>query len=64
MKEGNQQMSEEFISRQISVYKNNKVLLEFQDKLKAASIPSYAHTMRMERPDRVDKKYIRLSVSR
>jgi len=36
-------MSEEFISRQISVYKNNKVLLEFQDKLKAASIPSYAH---------------------
>ena len=36
-------MNEEFISRQISVYKNNKVLLEFQDKLKAASIPSYAH---------------------
>lgn len=36
-------MNEEYISRQIAVYKNNKVLLEFQDKLKAASIPSYAH---------------------
>jgi len=36
-------MNDEYISRQISVYKNNKVLLEFQDKLKAASIPSYAH---------------------
>lgn len=36
-------MNEEYISRQISVYKNNKVLIEFQDKLKAASIPTYAH---------------------
>ena len=36
-------MNEEYISRQIAVYKNNKVLIEFQDKLKAASIPSYAH---------------------
>ena len=36
-------MNKEYISRQIAVYKNNKVLLEFQDKLKAASIPSYAH---------------------
>jgi len=36
-------MNEEYISRQISVYKNNKVLIEFQDKLKAASVSAYAH---------------------
>lgn len=36
-------MREEFISNQIAVYKNSKTLIEFQDKLKVASIPSYAH---------------------
>lgn len=36
-------MNEEFISRQIAVYKNSKKLLEFLDKLKPASITSYAH---------------------
>lgn len=36
-------MNEDFISRQIAVYKNNRVLLEFLDKLKAASLTSYAH---------------------
>lgn len=33
----------EYISNQIAVYKTNKVLVEFRDKLKVASIPNYAH---------------------
>lgn len=33
----------EYISNQIAVYKNNKVLVEFRDKLKVASIANYAH---------------------
>ena len=36
-------MNEEFISRQIAVYKNSKTLIEFQDKLKSATLTSYAH---------------------
>lgn len=36
-------MNEEYISNQISVYKNSKTLVEFQDKLKVASLESYAH---------------------
>lgn len=36
-------MSEEYISNQISVYKNSKTLVEFQDKLKVASLEYYAH---------------------
>lgn len=36
-------MNEEYISTQISVYKNSKTLLEFHDKLKVASMYSYAH---------------------
>ena len=36
-------MNEEYISTQIAVYKNSKTLLEFHDKLKVASIYSYAH---------------------
>lgn len=36
-------MAEEFVSKQISVYKNSKTLLEFQDKLKIASVKNYAH---------------------
>lgn len=36
-------MSEEYISNQIAVYKNSKTLVEFQDKLKVASMESYAH---------------------
>lgn len=36
-------MKEVYISNQIAVYKNSRTLIEFQDKLKAASIPSYAH---------------------
>lgn len=34
---------EGYISNQIAVYKNNRTLVEFQDKLKAASVWSYAH---------------------
>lgn len=34
---------EGYISNQIAVYKNSRTLVEFQDKLKAASIRSYAH---------------------
>lgn len=36
-------MHEEYISNQIAVYKNSKTLVEFQDKLKYASMYSYAH---------------------
>ena len=36
-------MNEEYISNQIAVYKNSKTLVELQDKLKAASMYSYAH---------------------
>ena len=35
--------NEDYISNQITVYKNSKTLLEFQDKLKVAPIASYAH---------------------
>ena len=44
-------MREEFISNQIAVYKNSKTLIEFQDKLKVASIPSYAHIHADGEPD-------------
>lgn len=33
----------DYISNQISVYKTNKVLVEFLDKLKVASLSNYAH---------------------
>lgn len=33
----------DYISNQIAVYKTNKVLVEFRDKLKVASIANYAH---------------------
>ena len=36
-------MNEEFISRQIAVYKNSKTLLEMLDKLNVATTNSYAH---------------------
>ena len=36
-------MNEHYISNQIAVYKNSKTLIEFQDKLKTASVESYAH---------------------
>lgn len=36
-------MSDYYISNQIAVYKNNKTLVEFQDKLKVASLECYAH---------------------
>lgn len=36
-------MNEDFISNQIAVYKNSKTLIEFQDKLKIASVSCYAH---------------------
>ena len=36
-------MNEEYISNQIAVYKNSKTLVEFQDKLKVASMEYYAH---------------------
>lgn len=36
-------MNEHFISNQIAVYKNSKTLVEMQDKLKSASMYSYAH---------------------
>lgn len=36
-------MNEEFISRQITVYKNSKTLIEMLDKLNVAAISSYAH---------------------
>ncbi len=36
-------MNEEYISNQIAVYKNSKTLVEFQDKLKVASMECYAH---------------------
>lgn len=36
-------MNQNYISRQISVYKNDRALLEFIDKLKPASLQSYAH---------------------
>ena len=44
-------MREEFISNQIAVYKNSKTLIEFQDKLKVASILSYAHIHADGEPD-------------
>lgn len=36
-------MKEDYISNQIAVYKNSKTLVEFRDKLKVASLESYAH---------------------
>lgn len=36
-------MNEDYISNQIAVYKNSKTLIEFRDKLKVASLESYAH---------------------
>ena len=36
-------MNDEYISNQIAVYKNSKTLVELQDKLKVASMYSYAH---------------------
>lgn len=36
-------MNENYVSTQICVYKTNKVLVEFMDKLKVASVNSYAH---------------------
>ena len=36
-------MYNNYISRQITVYKNDRALLEFTDKLKPASLQSYAH---------------------
>lgn len=33
----------DYISNQITVYKTNKVLVEFRDKLKVASLSNYAH---------------------
>jgi len=36
-------MEKEYISNQIAVYKTNKKLIEFKDKLKYASVLNYAH---------------------
>lgn len=36
-------MNDNYISTQIAVYKNSKALVEFQDKLKTATIENYAH---------------------
>lgn len=36
-------MNDNYISTQISVYKNSKTLVEFRDKLKVASLENYAH---------------------
>lgn len=36
-------MNETYISNQIAVYKTNKVLVEFRDKLKVASVGNFAH---------------------
>lgn len=36
-------MNENYVSTQISVYKTNKVLVEFMDKLRAAPVNNYAH---------------------
>lgn len=36
-------MNETYISTQIAVYKNSKVLVEFRDKLKVSSVENYAH---------------------
>lgn len=36
-------MGKEYISNQISVYKTNKKLIEFKDKLKYSSVLNYAH---------------------
>jgi len=36
-------MNDHYISNQIAVYKNSKTLIEFQDKLKVASLEAYAH---------------------
>lgn len=36
-------MNDNYVSTQICVYKTNKVLVEFMDKLKPASVNSYAH---------------------
>lgn len=36
-------MNEEYISRQIAVYKNSKTLIELLDKLNTASLFTYAH---------------------
>ncbi|HJC23232.1 MAG TPA: hypothetical protein H9761_05950 [Candidatus Eisenbergiella merdavium] len=49
-------MAETFISNQIAVYKNSKVLLEFQDRLKAASIPNYGHIHADGEPDTNGRK--------
>lgn len=44
-------MNEDYISNQIAVYKNSKTLIEFQDKLKIASVCSYAHIHADGEPD-------------
>ena len=48
-------MNEDYISNQIAVYKNSKTLIEFQDKLKIASVCSYAHIHADGEPDAVTK---------
>ena len=40
-------MNEDYISNQIAVYKNSKTLIEFQDKLKIASVCSTPTSMQM-----------------
>lgn len=53
-------MNEAFISTQIAVYKNSKTLLEFSDKLKAASVPNYAHLHADGETDETGRKYTSL----
>ena len=49
-------MAESYISNQIAVYKNSKVLLEFQDKLQMASLPNYGHIHADGEPDSDGRK--------
>lgn len=49
-------MAELYISNQIAVYKNSKVLLEFQDKLQMASLPNYGHIHADGEPDSDGRK--------
>ena len=49
-------MAEPYISNQIAVYKNSKVLLEFQDKLQVASLPNYGHIHADGEPDAEGRK--------
>lgn len=46
----------DYISRQIAVYKNSKVLLEFLDKLNCASLYYYAHIHANKQIDEEGKK--------